>query len=77
MPRLIRACLAEGKTWLGDWYFKVLPRVGEHVVIPPDYYEVTAIEHWPQMNAKAETEGPEVGLRVRVRELSDWEKPRS
>ena len=69
---MIRACVAEGKTWLGDWSFKVLPRVGERIILPPNRYQVTEIEHWPVTRTSSKESGPEIGLRIRVKSLPDF-----
>jgi hypothetical protein len=59
--------LAEGNTWLGDWHFETLPRVGERIVLPPDYFVVIEIEHWPVTSVDPEDMGLAAGLRVWVK----------
>ena len=69
---MIVACLAEGDDWLGNWKFKVLPRVGERIIIPPDHYEVTEVEHWPNLVSDSDTADVEIiELRLRVRLVSE------
>lgn len=55
------------ETWLDNWLFDALPRVGEQVILTPDCYEVIAIEHWPELASlpDANLKGPRVRLRVK------------
>lgn len=57
------------EAWLDNLLFESLPRVGEQVVLAADRYEVTAIEHWPELASLPASEAAGPQIRVCVKEM--------
>jgi hypothetical protein len=65
---MIIACLTEDDgTYIGDWCFDALPRIGEQIVIPADRYEVIGVKHWPAMKGQPVRAADETSVRLRIR----------
>lgn len=63
---MIRASLTdENGEWTGNWGFQTAPRIGEQIVLGPDRYHVTMLEHWPLVLEQPEND--RITLRIYVR----------